>query len=231
MPILPKVLLGFLVLGVVVKATTAHHSHATVSYASAYSEPADYQSDRTAGRSSRQSDASSQIAQFQAQHDQIAAQAQQCMVQINQAMQGVAIAAANGQMINNMPPCNQNMQMWTAQMAYLETEIYRIQTGDHSSTVGQITGTGSYGSQSSPNGSYSGRSSTDDGTAAVERSTREGIRGNSMYTDEDGEQHELATQPYYFRDRSTGQYIGSTSPNPPNDGRDYEVLTYSEPNN
>jgi hypothetical protein len=223
MPILPKIILGVLVLGVAVKATTSHHSSTSGSYSTAsYNEG----SERNSYASRPSSDQSSELlAQFQSQHAQIAAQAQQCMVQINQAMQQQAAAAMNGQMYSNMPPCNQNMQMWTAQLAYLETEIYRIQTGDHRSSVGEITGTGSYGSQSSPS-----PSSGDDGTAALERYSREGIRGNSMYRDEDGETHELPSQPYYFRDRSSGQYIGSTSPNPPNDGRDYEVLTYSEHN-
>jgi hypothetical protein len=232
MPLFAKVLLGLVAVGVVYNAANSVHGSGSHRYASsAYSDrsgstayAADRESDRESSRGG-QSDGSSQIAQFQAQHDQLSAQAQQCMVQINQAMQQQAAAAMNGQMYSNMPPCNQNMQMWTAQMAYLETEIYRAQSGDHTSTVGEITGTGSYGSQSSP--SSHGGGSSDDGTGAVERSTREGIRGNSMYTDESGETHELPSQPYYFRDRETGQYVGSTTGNAPNDGHDYEVLTYS----
>jgi hypothetical protein len=232
MPLFAKVLLGLVAVGVIYNAANAGHSQRRYASNSPYStsdasDSISYATDRSSGGPERsgQTDASSRIAQFQAQHDQLSAQAQQCMVQINQAMQQQAAAAMNGQMYNQMPPCNANMQMWTAQMAYLETEIYRAQTGDHTSTVGQITGTGSYGSQSSPS-TYRGGAS-DNGEAAVERSTREGIRGNSMYTDESGETHELPSQPYYFRDRETGQYVGSTSGNPPNDGHDYEVLTYS----
>ncbi len=231
LPLLPKVLLGLVAVGVVYNmATAAHHGHSSRSYsADSYADRPDsvsYASEREPERGSS-ADASSQIAQFQAQHDQLSAQAQQCMAQINQAMQQQAAAAMNGQMYSPMPPCNQNMQAWTAQMAFLETEMYRAQTGDHTSTVGQITGTGSYGSQSSPSGYHSGGSAPDDGTAAVERSTREGIRGNSLYTDESGETHELPNQPYYFRDKETGQFVPSTTGNAPNDGHDYEPLTYS----
>jgi hypothetical protein len=68
-------------------------------------------------------------------------------------------------------------------------------------------------------------SSDDDGTEAVENATRQGIRGTSLYTDETGETHELPTRNYYFRDRSTGQMIGSDQPYAPNNGRDYEKLT------
>lgn len=231
LPLLPKILIGVFAVGILYNVATASHGNGSQGDSSnSYTDrsgSASYASENSGRQSGRRgaSDSSSQIAQFQAQHDQLSAQAQQCMVQINQAMQQQAAAAMNGQMYNNMPPCNQNMQMWTAQMAYLETEIYRAQTGDRTSTVGQITGTGSYGSQSSPS-SYGGGSS-DNGEASVERSTREGIRGNSMYTDESGETHELPNQPYYFRDRETGQFVPSTTGNPPNDGHDYEPLTYS----
>jgi hypothetical protein len=227
LPLLPKVLLGLLAVGVLYNAAHSGHSGGSRSYSSSYSSDRPGSTYYAADRDSGSSDSSSQVAQFQAQHDELSARAQQCMVQINQAMQQQAAAAMQGQMYSQMPPCNQNMQAWTAQMAYLETEIYRAQTGDHSSTVGQITGTGSYGSQSSPSGYRGGGSGSDDGTAAVERSTREGIRGNSMYTDESGETHELPSQPYYFRDKETGQFVPSATGNAPNDGHDYEPLTYS----
>jgi hypothetical protein len=132
-------------------------------------------------------------------------------------------AAIQGQFYNSRPQCEQSMPQWIAQESYLETEIYRIQTGDHSSSVCQVTGI--QGEACNTGAGASSRGSSDDGTGAVENWDRQAIRGTSIYTDEDGEQHELPTEPYYFRDRSTGKYIGSTSPNPPNDGRDYEVLT------
>jgi hypothetical protein len=223
MPLFPKVLLGLLAVGVVYNMATASHGP---SHSFADSGTRSGSSSYSADRESSQESGGSQVAQFQAQHDQISAQAQQCMAQINQAMQQQAAAAMNGQIYNQMPPCNNNMQAWTAQMAYLETEIYRAQSGDHSSTVGQITGTGSYGSQSQPT-HYGGGGSNDGGLSAVDRADREGIRGNSMYTDESGEQHELPSQPYYFRDRETGQYVGSANGTAPNDGHDYEPLTYS----
>jgi hypothetical protein len=227
LPLLPKVLLGLLAVGVIYNAATSHHSPSRGSYAPTSDSDRGGSGSYTSDQESGSADSSSQVAQFQAQHDELSAKAQQCMAQINQAMQQQAAAAMQGQMYSQMPPCNQNMQAWTAQMAYLETEIYRAQTGDHSSTVGQITGTGSYGSQSSPSGYRGGGLGSDDGTAAVERSTREGIRGNSMYTDESGETHELPSQPYYFRDKETGQFVPSTTGNAPNDGHDYEPLTYS----
>ena len=187
----------------------------------AYSRPGEYSAasfhEGSAGEGSRGNDQSRALAQFKAQQQQLMAQVYQCEAQMNQATQQMQQAAINGMMVNNRPQCEQYMPQWISQEAYLETEIYRIQTGDHTSTVRQITGiTGPTNSTPSAGGSD---------TDPVDNYDRQAIRGNSLYTDESGQVHELPTRPYYFRDRSSGQIIGSDSPNPPNDGRDYEQFT------
>ncbi len=166
------------------------------------------------------------LAQFQAQQSQLMAQVYQCEQEMTRATQQMAQAAMNGMMANNRPQCEQFMPQWTAQEAYLETEIYRIKTGDTHSTVREITGIAAdAGGGSRTEGSGGARSG--DGTGAVEDWDRGAIRGTSLYVDESGESHELATRPYYFRDRSSGQMIGSDQPTPPNNGRDYEELQLS----
>jgi hypothetical protein len=165
-----------------------------------------------------EANANQALAQFKAQQQQLMSRVYQCEAEMNQATQQMAQAAINGQMMNNRPQCEQYMPQWTAQEAYLETEIYRIQTGDHRSSVREITGI------TGPTPDRPGTTS-DGGTNAVENWDRQAIRGNSLYVDESGQQHELPTRNYYFRDRASGQIIGSDSPNPPNDGRDYEVFT------
>ena len=37
-------------------------------------------------------------------------------------------------------------------------------------------------------------------------------------------EHELPTRDYYYRDRNSGQFVGSDSPNPPDNSHDYEPL-------
>jgi hypothetical protein len=54
------------------------------------------------------------------------------------------------------------------------------------------------------------------------------FQGTSIYDEEDGTQHELPTQLYYFRDRSDGRIVSSNIPDPPNDGRDYDPLAAEE---
>lgn len=215
MPIVPKVLIAFLLVGGLYSA--AHSQRRGYAGASSMTE-ASYRSGSGAG------DQSAALAQFQSQQAQLLVQVRACQAQMTEATNRMRDAAIQGQFYNARPQCEQYMPQWIAQESYLETEIYRIQTGDRSSTVCQVTGIQGEACNTGAGASRSGGSS-DDGTGAVENWDRQAIRGNSIYTDEDGEQHELPTEPYYFRDRSTGEYIGSDSPNPPNDGRDYEVLT------
>ena len=217
MPVVPKILIALLLVGGFYSA--AHSQRSGYARSSSISE-ASY---RTASGSGA-GDQSAALAQFQSQQAQLLAQVRECQAQMTVATNRMRDAAIQGQFYNYRPQCEQSMPQWIAQESYLETEIYRIQTGDHSSSVCQVTG---IQGEACNTGSGASRSngSSDDGTGAVENWDRQAIRGNSIYTDEDGEEHELPTEPYYFRDRSTGKYIGSISPNPPNDGRDYEVLT------
>jgi|SRR5579859_574737 len=219
-PLVPKILIGCLALGVAYKVSAPSHHR----YAESHYSPVGYQGQSDGeGTSSGAGDVSARaLAQFRAQQSQLMARVYQCEAQMNQATQQMAQAAANGVMVDNRPACEQYMPQWTAQEAYLETEIYRIQTGDRRSSVREITGVTGPTSSSS---SSSGRSSSD-GTDAVDNWDREAIRGNSLYTDENGEEHELPTRSYYFRDRVSGQIVGSDQPYAPNDGRDYEQLSY-----
>lgn len=214
MPIVPKVLLACLVVGGLYSAAHSQHS----GYSRSSLSNGSYRSGSGAA------DQSAALAQFQSQQAQLMAQVNQCEAEMTAATNRMRDAAIQGGFYNARPQCEQQMPQWIAQESYLETEIYRIQTGDHSSSLCQVTGI--QGQACNPgSGTARGGATSDDGTGAVENWDRQAIRGNSIYTDEDGQQHELPTQPYYFRDRSSGQYIGSTSPNPPNDGRDYEALT------
>lgn len=218
MPVVPKFLIACLLIGGLFSA--AHTRRGGFSNASPLSDD----SYRTGGPGFDAGRQSAELAQFQSQQAQLMAQVNQCEAQMTKATNRMREAAIQGGFYDGRPECEQYMPQWTAQESYLETEIYRIQTGDRSSSVCQVTGI--QGQACNPGGGpASSRASSDDGTGAVENWDRQAVRGNSLYTDEDGEQHDLPTQPYYFRDRASGQYIGSTSPNPPNDGRDYESLT------
>ena len=213
LPVVPKILIAILLVAGLYSA--AHSQRRGYSGSSSISE---------ASYRSGSGDQSAALAQFQSQQAQLLVQVRQCQAQMTEATNRMRDAAIQGGFYNARPQCEQNMPQWIALESYLETEIYRIQTGDHSSSVCQVTGIQGQACNTGA-GTSSSRGSSDDGTGAVENWDRQAMRGNSIYTDEDGEQHELPTQPYYFRDRSSGQYIGSTSPNPPNDGRDYEALT------
>jgi hypothetical protein len=235
LPVLPKILLSFVV--VMVLYGIGHSHHARTFDTSSFDESTADRSSRsqdggeqvrgeqTGGERQEVSDQRSQLlAQFQAQHAQVMAEANQCMAQLQETSNQNAQAAMNGMAFSAGPACQQNMAQWTAQAAYLETEIYKLQGGDQNASVRQVSGIAA--DSGTPSSYY--RPDADDGTAAVERTTREGIRGHSLYTDEDGKQYELDTQPYYYRNRTSGQLVGSEQPNPPNDGRDYEQMTPQE---
>jgi hypothetical protein len=235
MPVLLKVFMVLLVLGSVVTLARLNHRRARVyrpvDFRDAGERGGDGSSDAPAGREQGRApgpsrhdvsdEAGQQLATFKAQQAQLMAKVYQCERQMTQATNEMGAAAMRGQMVNNRPPCEQYMPQWTAQEAYLETEIYRIQTGDRTTSLRTITGIqGDSGSTSRP----SRGPDSDDGTRAVEDWDRGAIRGTSIYTDGDGGRHELPTRPYYFRDRASGQIIGSDQSSAPNDGRDYEQL-------
>lgn len=214
LPVLPKVFIVVLVLSLIYKVGTSSHRRA-------YNDDTSFNgsSIREASTDTRANSANQQaLAQFKAEQVQLQARAAQCEAEMTNATNRQAMAAMNGQFYSVRPPCEGQMPAYIARESYLETEIYRLQTGDRSSSMTEITGVqvGSRGD------TPSSRTSSGDGTRAVEDWDRAAMRGTSLYNDEDGEQHELPTQDYYFRDRSSGQIIGSSQPNPPNDGRDYE---------
>jgi hypothetical protein len=239
LPVFARILIVVLVVGAAYRVTHLYHGPRG-SYPSANFGGGSDDDRGVGGRSLRQGDSEDNgssdngssideqkrrmVAQFEAQRMQITRQVQQCLNDTQRYQQAAAMAAMNGQMVPP-PQCSQSMAQWTAQEAYLETEIYKLNGGDPNATVRQVSGIAEspgYGS-----GSRRSAGASDDGTGAVEDWDRGAIRGTSLYTDEGGEQHELPTRSYYFRDRSSGQIVGSDQPNPPNNGRDYEELQMS----
>ena len=242
MPVLLRVFIVLLVLGAAYKMTYLYHGPHRSYQSASFDEGSGYDgggsgrqgqdaadengsldraSDRAADRASIGDQKSQMVAQFEAQRMQITRQVQQCLNDTQRYQQAAAAAAMNGQMVPP-PQCSQQMAQWTAQEAYLETEIYKLNGGDPNATVREVSGI-------APSSGYSPSSrrsagSSDDGTGAVEDWDRGAIRGTSIYTDEGGEQHELPTRSYYFRDRSSGEIVGSDHPYAPNNGRDYEEL-------
>ena len=240
LPTWAKVLICLLVVGTLYRMThiyhgpTNHYQQADFRQSGSDSAPEyDTDDDGKIGRDSGRGSASynglsqgpgqgsQQLAEFKAQQQQIQAQVQQCEQQMTQATNQMAAAAMQGGMYNSRPQCEGMMPQWVSQEAYVETEIYRLQTGDRKSSLRQVTGIAppDYSGGDSGNG---GRSNSDRALDAADRWDRGANRGTSMYTDESGEQHELATRNYYFRDRATGQMVGSDSPNPPNNQQDFE---------
>ncbi|HTR23502.1 MAG TPA: hypothetical protein VMI10_05920 [Terriglobales bacterium] len=228
LPVVPKIVLGCLVL--IVMAQVFLHvppRPRPTPGPNPYDNSYDNDSDKRSRPEPSADNRGQLLAQFQDEQRQLQTVVADCMQQMTAATQQMAMNSMNGVMPGAGASCQQNMPQWTAREAFLETEIYRLQTGDTRSSVRQITGIAGP-NYSSPTGSSSYYSPRD-GTGAVETWDRQAIRGNSMYTDENGEEHELPTQNYYFRDRSSGQYIGSDLPDPPNDGRDYERLEPAPP--
>jgi hypothetical protein len=226
MPILPKFLLASLLLLGLHGLT--HRRHA---------QPSDYESGHVIASSDnlnphgarpRATDeaelAQQYLARFKSQQTQLQARAKDCMAQMQQATNQMAIAAMNGQMMSARPACEQYMPQWTAQEAYLETVIYQLQTGDVHSTMHQITGV-QVRQSNAPSYDRPSGDANDGGIGAVENYDRQAVRGTSLYDEEDGTEHELPTEPYYFRNRVSGQIVSSNLPDAPNDGHDYEALT------
>lgn len=170
------------------------------------------------------------LAKFKERQGQVQARAKACIEQMQQTANGMAIGAMNGQMPGGGPPCEQYMPQLTAQEAYIETVIYQLQTGDVHSTLQQITGVQVGGQSGSGAASYYRPTSpeNDGGIGAVDRYDRQAVRGNSLYTSEDGSERELPTEQYYYRNQNTGQIVPSNQSSAPNDGNTYEQLTPEE---
>ena len=222
MPAWAKVLLVILVLGVIFKANNVPNPVGNDDHGSNFA-PLGSQSLYRNGEQSAPDAGQNQgqLQSLQAQYSQVQSQAYQCKLQSDQTAQQQQYNIMQGNYtVLPPPPCAQNFPQWTATMAQLEKEIYVLQTGNTGAQVRDfVPGLGN--SSSSP--SY--YSPSDDGTNAVERYSRQGIRGNTRYTDQNGDQYEEPTNNYYFRDRASGAIVGSDLPNPPDYNHDYEQLT------
>ena len=216
MPVFPKILIVVLALGVIYRVTVKHHDSDHVRY-----DPAP--SPDLGPAPSPEVDKSDLLARYQGQYSQVLAQANQCAQELQAYQAQMAAGAMNGAMPGAGPACQQNLPQLTVQLALLQTYITRLQTGNPNLTVCEANA-GLQGCQGMEASSHSSSPPADDGTEAVERATRQGIRGTTIYTDANGEQHELPTRDYYYRDRNTGQFVGTDSPNPPDNVHDYEPL-------
>jgi hypothetical protein len=150
------------------------------------------------------------LAQLQQAHAELMQRANECAGLIDQSMAATQQSVMNGGGVMPPPPCEADMQVWTAQAAMLEKEIHELSTGDHSTQVID----------------YVPRSG--DTSGSVNRWTRGAIRGTTNYRDDNGEIRELPTAAYYYRDRASGQIYASDLSQPPADGHDYEQLQPAE---
>jgi hypothetical protein len=193
----------FLALGWLYKRNETHSSYISrPSYSrtagSGYSSPVD----------SSSQDSAHVLAQLQTQLNQMNAENAQCYAQIQQ-MNPMNYAA---------PPCEAQMQWRTAQIAKLQAEVYRLQTGANVQPIDFAL----MGSSSGSSGSGGG----DDGSNAVNRYSREAVLGQSHYRDDQGNEYQLANRAYYFRDRASGNIVGSDFSTQPDNQHDWEQLTY-----
>jgi len=199
----------FLALGWLYKRNETHSSSSSVSRPS-YSRPAEAASRNSGSVDSGSADSSHVLAQLQTQLNQMNAENAQCYAQIQQ-MNPSSYAA---------PPCEAQMQWRTAQIAKVQAEVYRLQTGANVEPVDFAL----MGSGSASGGSGSG--SSDDGSNAVNRYSREAVLGQSHYRDDEGNEYQLTNRAYYFRDRASGNIVGSDFSAPPDNQHDWELLTY-----
>ena len=139
MPFLLKMFLGLAVIGAFGQLLTLANHRGSPSYS-----PQEVGLDAGGELRSRPAAAAvgpdRRLAQFQALQRELQAQMTQCRTQINQAINQVALAAMQGQATTGRPSCEPYMQIWIAQEAVAETNIYRIQTGKYDATVLEVTG-------------------------------------------------------------------------------------------
>jgi hypothetical protein len=230
LPVLAKILIVFVPLSVIyglARDSRSHHASYTSSYDTASATETPASEDRRQGSETSGADRRL-VAQYQAEYDDLSARAAQCTVEIQRFQSQMAMAAANGYPLPPDPPCEQQGAAWTARMAFLHAEIAKAQGADRHASVRELNGMPEYSPSASPS---SRRASSSDGGddgaygGATGRHDIQGIRGNSYYRSENGQTYELATMPYYYRDRATGQMIGSESSESPDNLRDYEQLT------
>ena len=159
-------------------------------------------------RHSSSSNRSRLLAQYQGQENQIQAQMTQCYAQMQQ------LIATGG-----APPCEQSMGLWNVELAVAQTNVYRIQTGNYQATIEQVTGM-----QVTPSASSGLVKSSDASDNGVGDWTRAELHGTSLYADENGEQHELATANYYYRNKTTGDMVASETETPPDYQHDWQEM-------
>ena len=173
------------------------------------------------GRGGQLANYESQMAKLQASMMACKEQEERVMQQRQQALMNSAGASMGNAM---EPACFQNWNQQIIQGALLQTYISRLQTGNMNLTVCQanpgLRGCEGVQIASGAGGSSSGGDSDEGG-----RYSRQAIRGNTIYTDEEGGTHELPTAPYYFKDKQTGEFVSSQFPTPPNNTHTYESMT------
>lgn len=154
------------------------------------------------------------LEQYKAEYAQLAAGFEVCRLQMQQFNLQQALAAANGYLLPQ-PACFGRMQANLQRYAFLEMRIYRLATGDNRTASSTLVP-----NFSAPSAGVAGGASqpaNQGGGFAMQA-----IRGNSLYTDESGAQHELPTRNFYFRDRASGTIVGSDSADLPDVNHDYE---------
>jgi hypothetical protein len=228
-PLVPKIIVGIAMLGTIGKLVSMNEPNHPVTGDGEVRTVVD------AGRQTASPDTSQaeQLAALRAQYAELNARLAQCQQQVNAVnaeMQRVAVQGYGT--FPDPPACQPEMWAWTSQLAVVQTQIRRIETGDASMDVYDGTGiarpseatTSSYNpSAGEPNGEADGVSrATDDYERAV-------ARGTEIYTDEEGDQYELSYQGYHFKDRNSGEIVTTATPDPPNDGHDYEPLRPARP--
>lgn len=227
MPGWSKFLIVFVALSVIYglarDSRRSHSSYSAAEYASGPSSSSESSSATPAYQASNSN--RTLLAQYQAEYADLSVKTRKCTIEIQQFQSQMAYAAANGMPLPDPPICQQNGEAWSVRMAFLETEIYKLQGGRSNATVSDVSGIPIRSSSPSHSNSSSSAGSGED---RVQKWSREGILGHSIYHDETGEDHELPTRPYYYRDRATGELIGSDSSESPDNLRDYERLTPRE---
>jgi hypothetical protein len=209
LPLRVKVIAVVVFVGLVGISNLFDNHHRSSSYTnSSYSSLSDSSSSLASSTSSRTESSSQVLPQLQARLSQLQNENAQCYAQVQQ-MNPWNYGA---------PPCEAKMQWNTSQMAALEAEIYRLQTGANVQAqdfalMGSSSGGGS-------------ASSAGDSSNGAGRYSREAVLGQSKYTDSNGNEYQLANQNYYFRDRASGQIVGSETSQAPDYQHDWEQLTY-----
>jgi hypothetical protein len=211
-PLFLKIFVGLVLLvgiGAII-SRNQHHSSYSPSYSTSTGTGSGGEVRTATTRHSSGDNKGRLLAKYQAQYNQLNGQMTQCYQQMQ------ATIATGG-----APPCEQYMGMWTAELAVAQTNVYRIQTGNYQATVEQVTGVQVTPSASGGLVRQSDVSGSDNGVGDWDRAE---LHGTSLYTDANGEEHELATANYYYRNKTTGDMVASETENPPDYQHDWEEM-------